>query len=448
MSGNTLKARTLRGTALTLVHFGGAQLLRLLSNLLLTRILFPEAFGLMALVQVVILGLGMLSVTGVKTAIIQNKRGDDQQFLNTAWMVQIGRGLFLWVMVILMAGPAARFYDQPMLSMLLPVAGLAAVMNGLQSTKMSTANRHLNLGKLTFIELFSQIVSIIAMIAVALWTQSVWALVVGAVLADTIKVPLSHLLLPGPRNRPAWDPDAFWQIFHFGKYIFIGSIAGFLINTGDRAVLGKFVTLTELAVYNIAYFLATVPLMMSHQLGSRVLFPLYARATEDATSDTGSETLKARLWLTGGMLAASLFLGLIGDWLVQFLYEAEYHFAGPILVLIALAYLPTIAVNAYGHRLLALGNSRDMTVFTIVQAGLHIGILLVGIQALGLIGAIIAPPLAVLLVYPLIVFYMRRANCWEPKLDGMFLACCAIGAGLVLWVNDTAITLVLRGIAG
>ena len=65
---------------LTVVSFGGDNVLRLASNLILTRILFPEAFGLMALVQVVLASLSMLSDLGIFSAIVQNKRGDD---LNT-----------------------------------------------------------------------------------------------------------------------------------------------------------------------------------------------------------------------------------------------------------------------------------------------------------------------------------------------------------------------------
>jgi O-antigen/teichoic acid export membrane protein len=443
--GDSLKARALRGSALTFLNFGGAMFLRLASNLILTRILFPEAFGLMALVQVVILGLGMFSVTGVKSAIIQNKRGDDPQFLNTAWMVQIGRGFFLWLLTIALAGPAASLYEQPLLAVLLPVAGLTAVMNGFQSTNMSTANRNLTLGRMTFMELFSQLAGIIIMVALALITGSVWSLVIGSVATEAIKMVLSHIILPGIRNRPAWDKDAFWQIFHFGKYIFVGSVAGFLINTGDRAILGKFVTLTELAVYNIGYFLATVPAKMAQRFGSKVLMPVYARTNDNTDPETRKKQMIARAGLTGAMLGASLFLAVIGDWLVRFLYEPAYHLSGPILVLIALAYLPIILINPYSHRLLAMGNSRDATTFTVVQAVLQVLILFFGIRMFGLMGAIVAPALAVLLVYPLIAWMVQRKGVWEPKLDLAFLLVCLAGTALALWINDTVIAQVLAG---
>ena len=74
LRGESLGARILRGSAFTLLAFGGERGLRFASNIILTRILFPEAFGMMVLVQAIIYGLEMFSDTGVNASIIQSKR--------------------------------------------------------------------------------------------------------------------------------------------------------------------------------------------------------------------------------------------------------------------------------------------------------------------------------------------------------------------------------------
>ena len=76
MSGEGVRARALRGSALTLISFGGSNLLRLASNLILTRLLFPEAFGLMALVSVVTVGLTLFADVGIAPSIAHSTRGD------------------------------------------------------------------------------------------------------------------------------------------------------------------------------------------------------------------------------------------------------------------------------------------------------------------------------------------------------------------------------------
>src|SRR6056297_1059184 len=146
--GQALGARAIRGSMLTFIKFGGANALRLGSNLILTRLLFPEAFGLMALTQVFLTGLQMFSQFGINASVIRSERGDDPAFLHTAWTVQIVRGIGLWLICFAVAYPAAAFYGEPQLEQLLPAVGLTAAINGLASINMVTVNRKLLLGRL------------------------------------------------------------------------------------------------------------------------------------------------------------------------------------------------------------------------------------------------------------------------------------------------------------
>lgn len=448
LRGDGLGARAFRGSILTFAGFGAGMMLRLVSNLILTRILFPEAFGLMALVTVVITGLQMFSDTGIGTAILQNPRGDDPDFLNTAWTVEIGRGVLLWLALSAGTPWIAAFYDQPELALMLPVAGLGAVIQGFTATRVYTANRHLVLGRLTLLDLGSQLVGILVMVGLALVMQSVWALVLGGLVGTAVRTVLSHLVLRGVPNRLHWERETFLELFHFGKYIFVSSIAGFLINNGDRAILGKFVSLTELAVYNIAFFLASVPLLAARQLAAKVLLPLCSHLPADATPQNSLKLRKARTLLTFAMMGVSLFLALIGDVLVRLLYTEPYHMAGPILVLISLACLFPIANNPYGALLLGRGNSRDFTLLLIVTAAVQSVLLYFGVRDFGLMGAILAVPAATILAYPLTAWLARREGLWNPGLDALCLVTILLGSGLVLWLNDTAIARVLVMAAG
>ena len=155
-----LFARAMRSSAWTMLGYGASQALRFGSNLILTRILFPEAFGLMTLVTVFIIGLAHFSDVGIAPSIMQNKRGDDPDFLDTAWTIQVIRGAVLWLCTFALAWPAAHFYGEPMLIELLPVAGLALLVSGFNPTRMDTAHRHLMLGRVTIIDLVSQAIGI------------------------------------------------------------------------------------------------------------------------------------------------------------------------------------------------------------------------------------------------------------------------------------------------
>ena len=446
LRGDSTRARVMRGTLFTLLNFGGSKVLRLASNLILTRLLFPEAFGMMALVAVFTGALEMFSDTGIKSSIIQSKRGHDAAYLNTAWTVQILRGALLWLAALALAGPAARFYEQPMLAELLPVSALTIVILGFLSTKEATANKKILLGRITAINLGCQLLGIVINVALALWLQSVWALVFGGLVASLLRVMLTHVALPGLRNRLAWDNEVFWDLFHFGKYILIGSAAGFMINQGDRAILGKFVSLSDLAVYNIGWMLASFPMAFNRLFGRRVLFPLYAEKPPGESEGNRRNIRRVRFAMTGAMLSVSLTLGLVGDWLIQTLYLPAYHLAGPVLVLVVIAGMPAIILSAYSVLLLGSGNSRNFTILLVATALIQTTLLLVGVQNYGMLGAVFAGGLATILIYPLTLFLVRQYRGWDPLHDGIFgLIACLIGVA-VLTVHPDVIERVLTGI--
>ncbi|MEY8838750.1 oligosaccharide flippase family protein, partial [Cribrihabitans sp. XS_ASV171] len=94
--GSSLMSRVLRSASWVIVGYGLSQALRLASNLILTRILFPEAFGMMTLVGLVVVGMQLFSDIGIGTSIVQNRRGDEPDFLDTAWTLQVLRGFLLF----------------------------------------------------------------------------------------------------------------------------------------------------------------------------------------------------------------------------------------------------------------------------------------------------------------------------------------------------------------
>lgn len=437
--GEGLRARVLRGTGLTLLNYGGAQALRLGSNLVLTRLLFPEIFGLMALVQVFLTGLQMFSDLGLRTSVIQNDRGDDPDFLGTAFTLQVVRGVLLWAAAWAIAAPAAAFYEAPMLAELLPVAGLTSILLGVSSMNMARVNRHLQLGRLTALELGTQALGIAAMVALAFAWGTVWAIVVGGLIGSLARAVLSHVVLPGPAVGPRWDPSAVREIIRFGKYIFLGTLAGFLVSQGDRAILGAYVDLTTLALYNIAFFLATVPLVAARMLADRVLFPLYRTAPPGQSAENRRRVFRTRMGLTGAMMAISVIPALAGVWIIELLYDPRYHGAGPMLVLLVVASLPALITVGHGMILLAVGNSRDFTLLMVVSALLRVGLMVLGAELYGVAGLILLPLVAELVVYPLILRLTMRHGGWDWRHDlGFALAGLAIALA-AFWVNGAAL---------
>lgn len=439
--GSGLAARVLRGSAATVLGFGGGQFLRLLSNLILTRLLVPEAFGLMTLVTLFIVGLKLFSDVGIGQSILRSPRGDEQLFLDTAWSLDLIRGGILWVLAWLLAAPVARFYDIPELAQLIPVTATVLLIGGLEPTKVDSAARHMHLGRVTGFELLSQLCGIVVMVVLAYATRSVWALVVGQIVASVVRLALMMRGLPGEGNRFRIDRSALNELLSFGVWIFLSTVAGYVVAQGDKLVLSKFLTLDMLGIYNIGYFLAAVPVMLGATLVARMMIPLYRERPPTASAENFAKLRQFRFLLSAGLIAMGLFLSLIGVWLVELLYDPRYRLAGPVLVLLPLAFLPQLIVQTYDQIALTVGDSRIYCAVSVARGLLMLVCVAAGAAWLGLKGAILGQALTYLLSYPMVAWLARRYGAWDPLHDLIMGAISLTGAALMLWLHFGAIAM-------
>ena len=411
-----LKARAMRAAVWTTLGYAVSQAIRLTSNLILTRILFPEAFGLMAIIQVFMQGLAMFSDVGTGPSIIQNARGNEPSFLNTAWTLQVMRGFGLFIFTCLLSIPVAYVYDEPSLLTLMPVAGLSAVIAGFNPTKLVTANRNLFLGRLTVIEICAQIVSVAVLILLAWLMNSVWALVIGGLVAALIKLFLADRLIPGLRNKFRWDEDSLKSIITFGKWIFLSSIVGFFVQQGDKLVLASFMTTADLGVYSIAFFLASAPLALSQKLNQTIFFPIYSQLKSLPSIQLRPKILKARIAVCGLLLPPMLVLIIFGSQIVSHLYDARYWQAGWMMQILSVGYAVSVTTNI-GPFYLAQGNSKLFVITVMVKALVMALSMSLGGYLFGVAGVIVGISVSNIIFYIFLALVYHHFGLWLWKLD-------------------------------
>lgn len=428
--GDSLVARAFRGAGLTIFGFGWGQVMRLASNLILTRILFPEAFGLMALISVFLMGLNMFSDVGIAPAILQSKRGDERSFLDTAWTIQVVRGALLWLAACALAWPVALIYDVPELVYMLPVAALTLPIKGFLTTRYFEANRHLRLGRITLIDMITQTIGLGAAIALAFALQSVWALILSGIISGLAEVLIYERFLPGARNRFRWENRAGRELISFGKWIFLSTVAGFVISQADKLLIGKYLPLEQFGVYNIGYFLASFPLLMGGVLVNRLLIPIYREWPPAQSRENFLRLRKMRMFVSGTLMAMIAVLALAGVPLVEFLYDPRYAAAGAITVMIAMMQIPLLIALTYDQAALAVGDSKRFFVLAATKAVLIVIGLWVGLEAAGLFGAIVGQGAAMVLAYPVVVWLSKHLGAWDALHDLVF----AVLGVLLVWV--------------
>lgn len=410
--------------------------LRLVSNIVLAKLLFPEAFGLMGMVSILLMGLELFSDVGVGPSIVRSERGEDRAFLETAWTVQVGRGVLLCGLCWLLAVPYAGFYDEPQLVFLIRLAGLVSLFQGLRSTGLFLADRRLLQGRKVAIGLVAQFAGIATMVAWAWVERSVTSLLVGTIVSTAVYSLLSHLALPRTPLRFRIEREAARELFGFGRWIFFSTALTFLSMQGDRLILQWIVPLVPLGLFFMASGLIELITSVLAQVSSMVVFPTWV-----ASSRLAPEDHVERLRQTRGALVALGMAGLLGivtlcPALFRLLYDDRY--AGvPALVQLLLvpSWFLVLRITA-SSALLAYGDSRALSSSNLILLLVKIpacvdGFLLFGLPGF-ILGAGLGSMIGLIPMYAALDEHGCRLRRDDLRATARLAALAAAGVGLPL----------------
>jgi O-antigen/teichoic acid export membrane protein len=347
----------IRGGSWTMFGYGAGQVLRLVSTLTLARMLVPQAFGLVALVNVFLSGLEMLSDLGIGMDVVQHPRGDDPAFINTAFLIQAIRAVGLWVIATALAYPFARFYHQPAVLTLLIVGSVSVLLRGFVSGSLWSLTRHVELGKYNVLMASADLLGFAVSLIWAFISPTAWALVVGRV-ASTLAVLVSSHVIAKNHVSLTWDPQAARDIFTFGTGIFLSTATYFLSGEAERLVVGKFVTLVELGCFSIAISVSSAAARGLQQIISQVFFPMMSDSLREDQVAAQRHFRKSRRLLL--IVSAGLSVGFIilSRPFVTFVLGPKYAMAGWMMQLLGVRGALELFMSVAVSMLFALGTSK------------------------------------------------------------------------------------------
>ncbi len=403
------KFRTVaRGTVWTLLGYASSQLLRLGSTLILARaLLSPQAFGLVALVNVFLTGLDMLSDLGIGVDVIQNARGDDPAFINTAFLIQAARGLVLWIIAMALAFPFAYFYHQPEVRWFAIVGAFSVAVRGVASGSIWLMTRHLEIRKLTLLNTGSEAVGFIVSVTWAFLSPTAWALIVGR-LSTAIAYTLGSHLVSKYRVSFMWSREAARDILLFGAGIALSTATYFLGGEAERLVIGKFISVAELGCFSLALTLSAAPARAIQQVVGQIFFPLIAFSLRDNPEKAERHFRSARyaFLLLGSVLGCG-FIG-YGHRLVALLLSPKYAMIGWMLQLMGFRAGQEVFAAPCSSLILACGDSRYAAIFNSTRLVLMVAGIWLAFRNFGIHEAIAVLAFVPALAYPILMFGVHR----------------------------------------
>ena len=391
MKHKSNKRLALEASLFTLFGFGFSQLIRLANNLILTRLLVPEYFGIISIANVFIVGINLFSDIGLSPSVVRSDKADDEKFINTVWTIQVIRGVILTFLSVAIAVPIARFYNEPKLVGIIIFIGSFSLLEGFNSIKLVLYQKEMRQGVLSVISLASQVISTLVGIGIAYYYRTIWALVFTAFTASVLELLTSHFILKGNiKPRFILEKRYIHDIMHFGKWIFFSTSMTFVAGQADKMLLGKLLTFETLGIFNIAVMFSELIKQILERLSGMVLFPLFSKYQHLPRTEYREKIKKPRrlLLLLTGLLTA--FLVCFGDFLITILYDDRYYAAAWMLPVLALGMWPYALFISNSNSLYVLGKPQYHAYGNLVKFVYMVIIIPIVFKYFGVIGAVIA----------------------------------------------------------
>ena len=438
---SSLGARVLQAGGWSIIQIVTTNLLRLASNLTLTRYLAPEAFGLMAMIGTLITAFTLFTDIGLSQSITRDKDGENDHFLRVAWTIKLIRGILIAGCVLLAAlgtwafapifAPLGSVYADPRLPLLVAISALAPLMIGAKSTAEELTIRQLQNWRFTVVGIAAQVLSLTVMVTFVQFSPTVWALLTGMLVATAFDLMASHLFYPGPRMRLVRDHKIADRLWRFGKFLMGSSTFTFVADQGDKLILAALLDATAFGFYVIAQIWILAGQMLINKLTSRVGFPAMSDVMRNRPKELGRLFRKFQSVIDVFCFSAFVVVLLFGDMLIESLYTPEYHIVGSYLSILSLSLL-MLRFRTLDSLLVNMGNSRSALIISAVRAVSICIAIPVSYTLLGIEGALLAVAMNTGLTAPYTLALLRPTLGEKQFLfDYSWLVCSIIIAGVV-----------------
>lgn len=377
------------GAMWTIAGYAGMQGLRFATNVILARLLSPELFGMMIVVNAVRTGAELLSDLGVTQCVVKRGPHAGPDFLDTAWTMQALRGVALLIIGALLATPISNLYGNHELAPLISVAAIGLLINGFTSLAPAILQGRMELERLNTFELLCVFAFAIFQILIAWLNPTVWSLVYGLLFGAAFRVMASYALVPELRHRLRLSYEEARIIFGFGRWIGLSSIAYFLSSSFDRLYLASAISMSELGFYGIARTVVDVVSQSVLSLANYLIFPFISRNAQQERRALRSRVAPYRLVFVFFLAVCLAILAVLADLAIQSIFDSRYHAAGWMASLLFLGAWFSVLCSLNEATLLGLSRPSFGAAANVVKLMWLAVALPVSLQTYGLPGAIV-----------------------------------------------------------
>lgn len=396
----------------SLATFAGLATVRFGSSLILTRILRPDAYGIITILLSVSFTLIMLSDVGTYMSIVRAPQGDSAAYLNTAWTIRFVRSA-LNAAILYFAGPAiAHLFAAPALAAPLQMYSIWFVIDAFESNSIPMAARKQNTRIVVWSDFIATVISTIFTVIYCYYSRSFWGMLYGLLLNRALFVSFSHCFYREYRPRFHFDRSAARDVFQFTRFVMPSSVLTLVLSQFDKAVFLRFFDLRLLGIYGVANNISGQVESLISRTSEMVVYPRVAHSfrTDPKAFPERYYTDNIRVFAVTGAAVAAIAGS--AQLLISLLYDPRYALAGVVLQTVMIRSALLSVASPSETMLIAAGQSHVMLVGNIYRAvALVIGSV-VGFYAFGFIGFLYGMALSGL--PPTLYMLMRQRKINSP----------------------------------
>lgn len=435
-----LMARLLTGpTGVLVLTTVGTLMARMVSSVILTRLLAPEVYGLTGIIGSIFFAIALLTDLGFQSYVVRHPQGDEHRFQDAIWTIHAARGLMLALVAVASAPVVALVLAKPEIALPLSVAAATFAIDGAASLSLITLLRSNRSRTLSLLELAVTLFQTAASICLAIWLRSVWAIVASMILASLFKTVMSYRIADRGRHRVVGDRAIAADFWGFSRLIMASGFLTLLIAQTDKFALARLLSLAQFGLYATATTLAAAPQSIAAAFLLRILYPIYAQTFRDAPERlsevyyTAGRHMTRLYWFGGGMLIGG------GPLIIKLLYDPRYLAAGTYLSLLAITTLLTFSNKVSAGLMLAIGNTRFMLTTNLQRLGWIVVVVPLAFWAFGPIGIPLGFGTMECPVYLYSALILRRERIYRLRRELGYFALAALG-GLVAVLLSELVT--------
>jgi lipopolysaccharide exporter len=445
-------ARTVRGAGWVIAWRLGMRVLGLVSTLILVRLLVPADFGLLALAASFAQTVDGMMTLGTEEAVIRYT-APDRTVYDTAWTLNVIRGLTVTAIVLASAEPVASFFGDRRLVTVLMVIALPPLLDGVSNIGTVDFRREMQFQKEFAIMVVPKLFGIVATLTAALIHPSYTALLWGIATNQSLRSAMSYVMHP---FRPRFSLRAWRGLVGYSMWTWLLSLAILLRNRSDTLLLGRLTNSTSVGVYSVGAEVASLPTSELVEPLCRASFAGFAAANREGVSvtETFLRLLSSAVVVT---LPAGLGLSLVAAPLVRLAFGPGWDAAVPVLRILGLAGVMSVFGQISLHLMSAHSLLGRLTAVALAGAVLRIVLLLALIPGSGVTGAAWAAAIAICVeqgVTTVMALRMLRVrfvtfagHITRPVLAAAAMACAVAASGL--WQGDGVVwPLTVQVVAG